>query len=307
MIKKIVPILVLFSLLLSACASAQMSASEEGIRDYANSGAAPAAAPEYDGKGLDTAYQTDESAASVERIVIKTANMTIVVASPAAAMKAIGEMAEKMGGYIVSSYLYQETLDSGEEVPRASITVRVPSERLTEALETIKSGAGEVRREDVYGQDVTRDYTDLQSRLRNLEDAEARLREILGSATKTEDVLNVHYQLTQVREQIEVLKGQIQYYEQSAALSAISVEIIADKAVQPLSIGGWEPVGTARDALQSLIDTLRFLLKFAIWLVIYIIPVLAIILLPVYFIVRGIRRLRRRSKPAPQAEPTEQQ
>ena len=307
MIKKIVPILVLFSLLLSACATAQMSAPEEESRDYANSGGEPAAAPDYDGKGLDTAYVSDESAASAERIVIKTANMTIVVTSPADSMAAIGEMAEKMGGFIVSSNLYQETLDSGEEVPRASITVRVPSERLTEALETIKSGAGQIRREDVFGQDVTRDYTDLKSRLRNLEDAEARLREILGSATKTEDVLNVHYQLTQVREQIEVLKGQIQYYEQSAALSAISVEILADEAVQPLSIGGWEPVGTARDALQSLIDTLRFLMKFVIWLMIYIIPVLAIILLPIYFIVRGIRRLRRSNKPAPPAEPVDQQ
>ena len=56
----------------------------------------------------------------------------------------------------------------------------------------------------------------------------------MEEATKTEDVLSVFNQLTQVREQIEVIKGQMQYYEQSAALSSISVELYANAAVQPV-------------------------------------------------------------------------
>ena len=52
----------------------------------------------------------------------------------------------------------------------------------------------------------------------------------MASATKTEDVMNVFNQLTQVREQIEVIKGQIKYYEESAALSAINVQIMAQRS-----------------------------------------------------------------------------
>ena len=56
---------------------------------------------------------------------------------------------------------------------------------------------------------MTSDYTDLQSRLRNLEDAEEQLRTIMDSAFNTEDVLTVYNRLVEVREQIEVIKGQI--------------------------------------------------------------------------------------------------
>jgi hypothetical protein len=90
---------------------------------------------------------------------------------------------------------------------------------------------------------VTSEYTDLESRLGNLEAAEEQLTRIMESAVKTEDVLNVYNQLVQTREQIEVIKGQMKYYEQSAAMSAVSVELIPNEAVQPLSIGGWQPVG----------------------------------------------------------------
>ena len=120
----------------------------------------------------------------------------------------------------------------------------VAAERLDEALTSIESESNRLPlTKNISSQDVTKDYTDLQSRLRNLEEAEAQLREIMASANKTEDVLSVYNQLVQVREQIEVTKGQIQYYEQSAALSAISVEILADEAVQPLTVGGWQPGG----------------------------------------------------------------
>jgi hypothetical protein len=114
----------------------------------------------------------------------------------------------------------------------------------------------------VNSQDVTAEYTDLNSKLVNLEAAEKQLQEIMDSANRTEDVLSVYSQLVATREQIEVIKGQMKYYEQSAALSAISVQLIANAAMQPITIGGWQPVGVA-SFLQSLIH-LQSLGNFAI-------------------------------------------
>ena len=45
----------------------------------------------------------------------------------------------------------------------------------------------------------------------------------------------------------------MKYYEQSAALSSISIQLIANAAMQPLTIAGWQPGGVAKQALQSLI------------------------------------------------------
>ncbi len=150
--------------------------------------------------------------------------------------------------------------------------------------------------ENISGEDVTKEYTDLRSRQKNLEEAEQQLREIMASAKRTEDVMAVYQQLTQVREQIEVIKGQIQYYEESAALSSISVVIQAQAAVQPLEVGGWQPVGVVRDAVQALINTLQVLASAAIWAVVYLLPVGLMILLPLGLVVWIIRRAVRNTK-----------
>ena len=49
---------------------------------------------------------------------------------------------------------------------------------------------------------------------------------------------------------IEVLKGQINYYDQASTLSAISIRLIAEETVKPIIIAGWQPQGVARDAAQ---------------------------------------------------------
>ncbi len=242
-------------------------------------------------------------AQTVERLVIKNASLSIVVSEPGESMAAIAKLAEDLGGFVVTSNLYQTTLESGAEVPRANITIRVPAEKLNEALTAIEADANQVLSKNESGEDVTREYTDLKSRLRNLEDAEAQLREIMGSATKTEDVLSVFNQLTSVREQIEVITGQIQYFEQSAAFSAVNVDLLADEAVQPLTIGGWQPVGVAKAALQALINTLKFLADAAIWIVIYLLPVALILFVPLWLVVRSIRRRRARRRQAASGSP----
>ncbi|GAF70870.1 unnamed protein product, partial [marine sediment metagenome] len=211
--------------------------------------------------------------------------------------QSISRMAEDMGGFIVSANLYQTQTSAGQDVPRASITIRVPAERLEEALARIEAESDRLPlNKNINSQDVTSEYTDLQSRITNLEAAEAQLMLIMESANRTEDVLNVFDQLTRVREQIEVLKGQMQYLENSAKLSAISVQLIPNEVIQPISIGGWEPVGIIKDAIQALIVALQGLVKIAIWLVLYILPIVLLIGLPLFFIIRGIRNRRRRSR-----------
>ncbi len=246
----------------------------------------------------DNLFSIESNSRDPERIVIKDADLTIVVESPPDILERIIHMAEEMGGYVVSANLYQSRLDNGQEVPRGSITIRVPAERLNDAINQIESTSDrEPLSKNISSQDVTREYTDLQSRVRNLEEAETQLREIMSSAHKTEDVLAVYNQLVQVREQIEIIKGQIQYYEQSATLSAISVDLLADEAVQPLTIGGWQPIGVAKDAIQTLINALKFIATGLIWIALFILPVVfllaLIFLLPIILIIKTMRKRRR--------------
>lgn len=245
-------------------------------------------------RALDSSVFTD-SAAAVERLVIRTANLSLVVKDPAASAEAITAMAEAMGGFVVSTNLFQTSYgDPAVLSTQGSITIRVPAERFQEALSRLKEDAEDVRAENVSGQDVTQQYTDLQSRLRNLEAAESQLREIMASATKTEDVLRIFEELRRVREEIEVIKGQIQYFDESAQLSAITVELIPDAAAQPLQIGGWKPEGTAKQALEALVRGLQTLADALIWLVILGVPAAILIGLPAWAGMRAARRRRAR-------------
>lgn len=308
MFKRPVIFLFVMLLLLTAC-SAKSSVSPQEVVVYKEVAADSAYAPESDlayqkGEGsMDEQNFTYETTSlQTERMVIFNANLSIAVNDPDASMKKVSRLAEEMGGYVVSANLYQKYLDNGVQVPQASVTIRVPAEKLQDALEMIKAETDQpVISENVSSQDITSEYTDLGSRLRNLEATEVQLMEIMDRATKTEDVLSVFNQLNQVREQIELIKGQMKYYEQSAALSSISVELIPNEAVQPLTIGGWQPVGVAKDALQTLIGALKFLANAAIWIILFILPVLAIVLAPPILIIRAVLRRRARPKVNPPA------
>jgi PBP1b-binding outer membrane lipoprotein LpoB len=311
-INKLIGLAILLALLLGACSSA--AATPQANPGFAGKSAsdlapaAPAAPAELNSAGqVSTSIDSSVPQQSIQRIVIVNASLSLVVADPEQSMDRIRQMASDMGGYVVSANLSQTQLDNGGQAPQATIKIRVPAERLNEALNKIKSESNRPPlSESQDSQDVTSDYTDLQSRLRNLQNTEQQLTKIMDAATKTEDVLSVYNQLTQVRGQIEVIQGQIKYYDESAALSAINVDLIPNAAVQPLTIGGWQPAGVARNAVQALINTVKVLANIAIWAIIYVLPVFLVlyivIFLPLSLIWRAWRRRRARNKAASQMQ-----
>ena len=306
--KRILFVLMIAALIMSACAT--RSASSDEYLSYSNGptggveapmpAAQEAMAPSTDSSR--NTVKTDFSNTQLqERLVIQNADLSIVVADPQAKMTAISAMAKELGGFVVSSNMYQSYLSNGKPVPEGSIMVRVPAEKLDSALNQIKVDAVEVRNENRSGQDVTQDYIDLNSQLHSMQAAADQLTKIMQSAEKTEDVLNVFSQLQSYNQQIEVVKGQIQYYEQASALSAISVTLIAEETIQPIEIGGWKPQGVARDAIQSLIRFWQGFVDFMINFFLLALPVFITILLPIYLlflVLRAIvRRLRRKKTP----------
>ena len=286
-------------LILSACGG--MAAYSEPSYDFVEEAAPmePAMAPEPAG---DFASNTAGGGAgfepaAVERMVIQNADLSIVVVDPEAKMDEIGKMAESMGGFVVSKNVFQRTTGNNIKVPEGDIMVRVPAEKLDQALEQIKADAVEVQNENRSGQDVTREYVDLKSRLKTHEEAADQLSEILDQKTESTEVIEVFNQLVYHREQIEMLKGQINYYEEAAALSAVSVHVSAEETLQPLEIAGWRPAGVARDALQTLINFFQGFVNFLIWLVILIIPAGVLILALLWMVWRIFRFVWRKLFP----------
>ena len=299
----LIALVLIITVLLSACGSrAQVAVEPQFVGEgYAPEAPMPIGAPAEMEKAADSAYIGNAvPPAQQDRLVIQNADYTLVVVDPKAKMDQMSALAQSLGGFVVSSNLYLTTALNGNQVPEGAIVIRVPSNRLEEALTQVKADVVEIRNETRSGQDVTQEYVDLESRLKNLQAAEAQLTRIMEDANRTEDVMSVFNQLVYYREQIELVKGQMQYYEQSADFSAISARLIAEESIQPIQIGGWQPQGVVNDAITSLINFLQDFVDFLIWAVIYYLPKLLliglVIVLPIWLVYLAIRAIRRRSK-----------
>jgi len=235
-------------------------------------------------------------AASVERLIIRNASLEITVPDTEAAVETINRIVDEAEGYVVESNVYKY-----QENKRASVTLRIPAQKLDDILGQIRDIATEVQRENVSGQDVTEEYVDLQSRLRYLEATEARLLEFLEEAEDTEAALAVYDKLQGIQADIEHVKGRMQYLEQSAAMATVNLTIAPDELDQPIQVKSWRPLATARQAIERLIHVLQFLVDAAIVIILLILPVLLTIAAPIVgvaYVLRALLRIfwRRRAR-----------
>ncbi len=248
-------------------------------------------------------YDTESSQ---ERMIIRTADLSLVVEDVEDGLGEIKAIVKRLKGYVADSNTWYQA-----EQLRANLTLRVPAESLDEALEQIKAVALKVQSEKMAGQDVTEEYTDLEAQLRNLEATEKELRELLKTVRertgKAEEILAVHQRLTEIRGQIERLKGRMQYLERSAALATITLDLSPAEQSRPFIEADWQPLSTLRNAIRALIRAIQFIVDVFIWIVIFVLPVLAVLLALPAFIVWLVWRWRRRKKREQEAKSDEAQ
>ncbi|MBX3057929.1 MAG: DUF4349 domain-containing protein [Anaerolineae bacterium] len=297
--------LLFLALLLVSCAGASMSEPQFAY-DTTGSGAAPAPAQApmeeaADGSEMawnkvdNLSFASSQGAAGqvnqVERLIIRTGNLRLVVADTEETVADITRLAEQSGGWVVSANLYQY----GADAKSGDITIRVPAAGFVGIIDALKAMAVEVQSESVSGQDVTEEYVDLSARLGNLEATAVRVRSFLDEATTVEEALAVNQELSRLEGEIEVIKGRMQYLSQSAAFSTITISLTPDIAARPVQVAGWRPQGVARDAVEALISALQGLATLALWLVILVLPLVLLIGIPLWLLVRfAVRRRRAR-------------
>ncbi|MPZ92708.1 MAG: DUF4349 domain-containing protein, partial [Actinobacteria bacterium] len=104
-------------------------------------------------------------------------------------------LAQRLQGIVQSTAID----DSGEG--RGVVVIRVPSDRFEDALRELKD-IGRIESQYVDTQDVTDEFVDLQSRIRNARSAERVLLNLMDEATSIADTIRVQNQLERVQENI---------------------------------------------------------------------------------------------------------
>ena len=197
-------------------------------------------------------------------MIARTAAMNLVVAKLDAARAALEKLLVRHRGFTSAM-----TLDkSNDAAPSLDATLQVPAVELDPVLGELR-GLGRVTTESQGGEDVSDQRVDLAARLHNSRETEQRLIEILRTRTgKVNDVLEVEEQISQTRGEIEQMEAQLANLDKRVAYASIKLQI-AEEYKAPAATGNGSVglrlrnalVGGYRDAVESLIGLLAFLLN----------------------------------------------
>ena len=271
-------LLVICLLVPVSCAIAPSEEASSGER--ISSGTAPEWEEDYKEAGNDSMLSTTEE----ERMIVRNGDMSLVVEDVVDARDEITQLAVRFDGYVVSSRI------SGEEQDmRGWISIRVTDNKFEQTLVELRELAVRVTSESTSSRDVTEEYVDFQSRLRNAEATESQYLALLEKAEDVEDILRVYDSLSRVRSEIEQIKGRMQYLERTSSMSLISVNLKPVATAKPLVRAGWSALEALKSAVRGIVTFGQWLGIIVIWLVIFI---------PVWGTILGVILWRRRRKRA---------
>jgi len=221
---------------------------------------------------LGRSESISNSSASQGDYIIKTAYASTDVSSSNfnSTIKSVENMVESYGGNISNTYLSTNY----QGLQSYSLTINIPAEDFEDFLSGVEE-LSSFTNISSNANDVTRYVVDIDSRLKSLYSEKEALQDIKDEATSTSDKLQVQSQLRYINQDIEMLQGQKEFYENSTSFSTLTLEIREGSGV---SLFSWNYyVQRALGWTESIIG---------------ISVSISIILIPIGFIFFGIRKLR---------------
>ncbi len=243
--------------------------------------------------GRAVSAMAEASIPPLDRMVIANVSLSLSVENAVDAARLAERTAERYGGFVAGS-----SIRDNDTAREASVTVRVPSARLSEALSELRGIGRRVTDESRTTQDVTEEFTDLESNVRNLRSTETQVLALMERATKIEEIMALQRELTGIRGQVERLEGRRRVLENRADFATIAMKLVETAA--PGTRDGWNALATATQALTSLGRFAENLGTVLIWLLAFL-PVYG----PVFAAAWWLGR-RWRAAPTPAASPAPQ-
>lgn len=223
-------------LVLAACSSSEDKSSYESADSSSDKEMSNVVSGDADGE-TESEVATEESSetkteapvVASDRMIIHQASLSVNVKDLDKAQSNIEKKVDQYGGYIVESNVYQED----DQTSSGRMIVRIPEKNFEKFLLEAEGVAAEVLERNVTGQDVTEQFVDLESRVKSKRAVEERLLDFMSKAQKTEDLLKISADLSEVQEEIEVMVGKMKYLENQTSFSTIELSMYENRVVVP--------------------------------------------------------------------------
>jgi hypothetical protein len=257
-------VLVLIAILAAAAAC---GASETASSGSAHLGSAPVPA-QQPAKGSTVPGSTDFAPNGPTTVpvqgpqVIKQAQLTLTVKSGTfdSSLAAVRGLVEGEQGFIAGTDA-QANPETNDQIRSGVISFMVPEGNFDATIDALNN-LGKVQSEHITGQDVSAQYVDLKARLANEEAQRDAMLALLAQAHNINDIITVQNQLGQITQQIEQLKGQIQYLDHNTAYSTIAVTLVeAGAPVQAASSDSWGFATALSAAAHNFVTTINYVVS----------------------------------------------
>jgi hypothetical protein len=186
----------------------------------------------------ETQQPNQPTPAVTGRKVVRSGDIEFEVESFDLSVDKISQIAGEESGFVAT--VNSEKLPNGKV--RGSVVVRVPPERLDTLVLKLRA-LGEVKSQKIGSQDITKQYTDLESRLRAARAMEERLLEMIKTGNgEIKDLLQAEKELGVWRTKIEEIEGELRYYTNLVSLSTLTITLVEKEIRAPFAITETERV-----------------------------------------------------------------
>lgn len=219
--------------------------------------------------------------ASAGLYIIRRATLTLQVEEVKKGVANVTAIARGVGGFVAES-AYEAAEGA---VPSARMVLRVPAEKFDAVLESL-GGVGKVFGRNIDSEDVTMEYVDTTSRIKNLRQEESTLLKLLQRSGKLSEVLEMERELSRVRGEIEQAQGRLRHL--GSLVSLATIEVSLSEKVQVATTSPWGALPAAfenawNDVERSLAGAIEWLVRTGVWFLGYFLP-LALPLVALYLI-----------------------
>lgn len=227
------------------------------------------------------------------RKLIRTVNLNVETTEFEKLLESLTQTVTNMGGYVEQSDITGNSISDSMSRRYAYLTARVPSNKLDSFVAQVDA-EGNITNKSENTQDVTLQYSDIESRKKTLALEQERLWDLLAKADSMDAVIALESRLSEIRYQLESLESQLRTYDNQVDYSTVYLSISEVQVFTPTTPDSFV-TRIQKGFTRNLQNVGNGAVNFIIWLISSL-PILIVLAVIAGIIIAIVKHLPRREK-----------
>jgi hypothetical protein len=161
---------------------------------------------------------------NIQKKIIKDGEISLKTKDIVSSKKALDNELKKLNAYYEVEDLQNRTIKISYD-----LKIRVPAVNFEKLIANIENGKDEIQSKSIEARDVTEEYYDIETRLKNKLEYLKRYKELLAKANSVKDILEIEENIRNLQEEIESKEGRLKYLSDQVSFSTLDINLFQEK------------------------------------------------------------------------------